>query len=177
MLIYYLNLIACICAGPVRGEWKAWTAHLVGSKKCLYATEVARECVRKANQPIVPDTTKHTRSSSMIDASDQSQKCVKSSQLSIRPYTNKPNDLPFNPAEQALVQAQALHAIISTNLAFSLFEDPEMYGVDHLDTTTYVQWLCTRQFESPKNQSLTLTLVSAQHSDGCLFSEFLAHIS
>ena len=38
----------------------------------------------------------------------------------------------------------------------------EIYGADHLDAATYVQWLCTRQFESPKNQSLTLTLVSAQ---------------
>lgn len=135
MLIYYLNLIACICAGSVRGEWKAWTAHLVGSKKCLYATDKARECARKANQPIVPDTTKYTRSSSMIDASDQSQKCVKSSQLIIRPYMYKPNDLPFNPAEQALVQVQALCAVISTNSAISLFEDLEMWELFRLMQT------------------------------------------
>ena len=86
----------------------------------------ARECARKVNQPVVLDTTKHARSSSTTDVSNQSQKWVKTSQLSIRPYTYKLNDLPFSPTEQAVVQAQALQAVISTNSAFGLFEDPEM---------------------------------------------------
>ena len=125
-LIYYLNLVDCAHAGSVRGEWKAWISYLIGSNKCLYATDKARECARKANQPVVPDTIKHARSSSTTDASNQLQKQVKTSQPSIRPCTYKLNDLPFSPTKQAIVQAQNLWAVISTNSAFGFCEDPEM---------------------------------------------------
>ena len=62
---------------------------------------------------------------------------------------------------------------ISQNLA----KNTLFYGVNHLDATTYVQWLCTCQFESLKNQSLTLTLVSAQLAMAAFLVEVLVHPS
>ena len=126
MLSTYLISIACERARSVRGDKKGWTAHLIGANKCLYASNEARDCAWKANGTEIVTSSKHARSSSAANASHQPHKQFKSSQLSIRPYAYKLNDLPFNPAEQEAVQAQAARAIYSTNSAFTLFQDPEM---------------------------------------------------
>ena len=39
------------------------------------------------------------------------------------------------------------------------------YGANHLDTTTYVQWLCTHQFGEFKLVYTTLISVSLKHPD------------
>ena len=59
----------------------------------------------------------------------RSKKQIKAStpvQMSIKPHTYKLIDIPFSPADQDVVQAQALWAVISTNSVFRLFKDPEM---------------------------------------------------
>ena len=83
-------------------------------------------------------STKHARSKSAASASDQPQKQTKAStsvQTSIKPHTYKVIDIPFSPVERDVVQAQALRAVISTNSAFGLFEDPEMQELFHLFRT------------------------------------------
>jgi hypothetical protein len=56
-------------------------------------------------------------------------------QTSIKPHTYKLIDIPFSPSDWDVVQAQALRAVISTNSAFRLFEDPEMQELFHLFRT------------------------------------------
>ena len=83
-------------------------------------------------------STKHARSKSAASTSDQPQKQTKAStsvQTSIKPHTYKVIDIPFSPVERDVVQAQALRAVISTNSAFRLFEDPKMQELFHLFRT------------------------------------------
>jgi len=56
-------------------------------------------------------STKHAWSKSTASASDQPQKQIKAAtpvQMSIKPHTYKLIDIPFSPADQDVVQAQAL---------------------------------------------------------------------
>lgn len=50
----------------------------------------------------------------------------KPKQLSLTSYTFKGVDMPFSEAEAVAVQAQALCAVVSANLSFRVFEDPEV---------------------------------------------------
>ena len=61
-----------------------------------------------------------------IRSTAEADKALTPVQTSIKPHTYKLIDIPFSPAEWDVVQAQALQAVILTNSAFRLFEDPEM---------------------------------------------------
>ena len=79
MLSTHLISIACERARSVRGDKKGWTAHLIGANKCLYASDEARDCARKANGTEIVTSSKHARSSSAADASHQLHKQFKCS--------------------------------------------------------------------------------------------------
>lgn len=79
--MYLLISAACECAHSVRGEKQAWTAHLIGTRKCLYATDEARGYARKKNGVLaIPVAVpKCARSSSAADMNNQPQKWAKPS--------------------------------------------------------------------------------------------------
>jgi hypothetical protein len=128
-----INFTACEAAGKTRGTKDAMLAHLISgtARKFQNASDAAVNMALSVKYPgekIVIQTvaagSKHARSSRNASHSEQLQKKMKQAQIS--PHVFKGLDIPFNAAQTAVIQAQCLHAVISTNSSFSFFEDPEV---------------------------------------------------
>ena len=133
-------VIACQSAGLVRGEKSALVAHILGGKEpCVNASAEATMAAKELKQLLNTATstskssvtshpstssTKHGQSAS-TESSLQSQP-KKSKQTSIVSHTFKGIDMPFSSSEIVAVQAQALRAVISANLLFTVFESPKV---------------------------------------------------
>jgi hypothetical protein len=114
----------------------ALIAHILGSKDpCVHASVegIAGATVsRQLSSPSVKHSTNLRQVSSSTNGTvsmyslSNSQPAKKSKQTSILPHAFKGIDMPFNPNKAETVQAQVLHAIISMNLSFWVFEDPEV---------------------------------------------------
>ena len=126
-------LIACNAAGHVRGKKTALITHILGGKgPCVHASAEATAAVTALKQLFGPSgknsmtvsqassSTKRTASMSSLP---NSQPAKKLEQTSLVPHPFKGIDMPFNPNEAEAVRAQALHAVIPTNLSFRVFED------------------------------------------------------
>lgn len=126
----------------MRGVKDVWITHLLGAKDgstdaCAHASadaiSLATELRSAPNTskaaaitgaPPV-DNNKHDRAQTVTaDTSSAAKKSKK--QIDMSTYLFKGVNMPFNAAEIAAVEAQALRAVISGNLAFRAFEDPEM---------------------------------------------------
>ncbi|KAJ7760892.1 ribonuclease H-like domain-containing protein [Mycena maculata] len=125
--------LACAAVGFLRGEKSVWITHVLGSKNgctlpCLFASPgVTVEAKRQRSEAEVAKdkapSVKHARSVSTTESNDaRAPKKLKQSML--KTYTG--HDMPFSSSEADAIESQALRAIISTNSAFGLFEDPEM---------------------------------------------------
>ena len=73
------------------GGKTAWIPHLIGVKKCLYATEEARECTRMtkdsnsgSEHTATSASTKHARSKSASDQPQKQTKALTPVQMSIK---------------------------------------------------------------------------------------------
>jgi hypothetical protein len=127
---------ACNEAGHVKGEKTALIAHILGGKSpCVHASAEATAAATALRQLSGPSgkssatpsqaSSSTKRTASMSSLSD-SQLAKKSRQTSLLPHAFKGIDMPFNPNEAKAVRAQALCAVISANLSFRVFEDPEV---------------------------------------------------
>jgi hypothetical protein len=124
--------VACGLAGPIRGEKSVFITHILGSSRassgCAHAGAAAtaeakaQRAGAQASRAAEP-ATKHARSASTADSTDAALP-KKFKQAMLRTYMGL--DMPFSASEAEAIQAQALRAIVSTNSAFGLFEDPEM---------------------------------------------------
>ncbi|KAJ7223699.1 ribonuclease H-like domain-containing protein [Mycena rebaudengoi] len=125
------GLAARKMAGSLPGTKDKFILHILGGKgtiACAYASDAAkaeassRRTLGKAKQAAGP-SAKHARSKSSAEADNATtQKKMKHEML--KTYTG--HDMPFSKSQAEAFESQALRAIISTNSAFSLFEDPEM---------------------------------------------------
>ena len=137
----YLNIIviACQSAGSVRVEKSAMIAHTLGSKElCVNASAEATMAAKELKQLSTTATstsssiTSHPSTSSTKHGQSASTESLlqlqpkKSKQTSIVSHTFKGINMPFSSSEIAAVQAQALCAVISANLSFMVFENPEV---------------------------------------------------
>ncbi|KAJ7751786.1 ribonuclease H-like domain-containing protein [Mycena maculata] len=125
--------LACAAVGFLRGEKSVWITHVLGSKNgrtlpCLFASPGATaEAKRQRSEAEVAKgkapSVKHARSASTTESNDaRAPKKLKQSMLK----TYMGHDMPFSSSEADAIESQALRAIVSTNSAFGLFEDPEM---------------------------------------------------
>ncbi|KAJ7908024.1 hypothetical protein B0H13DRAFT_2331783 [Mycena leptocephala] len=126
--------VACTRAGSVRGQKDAWITHVLGSLDgktslpCAWASAGAKaeattqQGVSKTAKDDAP-SNKHARSASTAEADDATTK-KKMKQSLLNTYTG--HSMPFSSSDADAIQSQALRAIVSTNSAFGLFEDPEM---------------------------------------------------
>ncbi|KAJ7724310.1 ribonuclease H-like domain-containing protein [Mycena maculata] len=125
--------LACAAVGFLRREKSVWITHVLGSKNgrtlpCLFASPGATaEAKRQRSEAEVAKdkapSVKHARSASTTESNDaRAPKKLKQSML--KTYTG--HDMPFSLSEADAIESQVLHAIVSTNSAFGLFEDPEM---------------------------------------------------
>ncbi|KAJ7222722.1 ribonuclease H-like domain-containing protein [Mycena rebaudengoi] len=124
-------------AGSIPGTKEKFILHILGGKgipKCPYASDAAiaeatkQRATEKAakNAASAPGPSKHGRSASTAEGSGSTApKKLKSGKLVV--YTG--HDMPFSVSQASALQSQSLHAIISTNSAFRLFEDPEMLAL------------------------------------------------
>ncbi|KAJ6610768.1 hypothetical protein B0H10DRAFT_1953576 [Mycena sp. CBHHK59/15] len=126
---------ACDAVGSLRGEKTVWITHVLGivNRKAQPCPHVSQDATTEAMRPRnlaqegkdqAPTTSaKHARSASAMESNDATTQ-KKFKQTMLKTYTGL--DMPFSSSEAAAVEARALHAIVSTNSAFRLFEDPEM---------------------------------------------------
>ncbi|KAJ7257399.1 ribonuclease H-like domain-containing protein [Mycena rebaudengoi] len=124
-------------AGLIPGTKEKFIRLILGGKgipKCPYASDAAiaeatkqRDGDKAAkNAAPLPGPSKHGRSASMAEGSGSTApKKLKSGKL----VTYTGHDMPFSVSQASALQSQALRAIISTNSAFRLFEDPEMLAL------------------------------------------------
>lgn len=129
--------VARTVAGSIPGTKEKFILHILGGKgipKCPYASDAAiaeatkQRAADKAakNAAPAPGPSKHSRSASTAEGSGSTApKKLKSGKLVA--YTG--HDMPFSVSQASALQSQTLRAIISTNSAFRLFEDPEMLAL------------------------------------------------
>jgi len=127
MLLSLLKACASV-RSTTRGEKSAFIAHILGSrngKPCIHASADAIATAKLLKYPDIatsstPATsgTKHNRSAS-TDQGPLAPKKLKQANLLEHAYRGV--DMPFS-----AVQAQALQAVISANLLFRVYEDPEV---------------------------------------------------
>jgi hypothetical protein len=123
-------LLACKDAGSVHGEKTAMIAHLIGptnqpSKACNHVSETAKTEARAERVKIQAGKgTKrvHDKPETEEISSDHGMKRLK--QAALKVY--RAVDMPFGEAEAEELRLQATRAIISTNSAYDLWQDPEM---------------------------------------------------
>ncbi|KAJ6612301.1 hypothetical protein B0H10DRAFT_1952450 [Mycena sp. CBHHK59/15] len=122
---------SCQLATSTRGEKLKWIIHILGTKKdlgCSHASAEARAEARRQRDEgkgakAAAPSTKHARSASEVKSQDATApKNFK--QAMLQTYTG--HAMPFSASEADAIQAQALRAVVSTNSAFRLFEDPKM---------------------------------------------------
>lgn len=119
-------------AAPVRGEKTVFISHILGvgrSRKnaCKYsgqdAIQEAESQVPKATTDTSTSGGKHSRSAS---SADSAKPVKKSKQPSISTHMYTGTEMPFSTAQIHAIHAQALRAVISANLPFHVYENPEV---------------------------------------------------
>ncbi|KZP27364.1 hypothetical protein FIBSPDRAFT_948639 [Athelia psychrophila] len=127
---------ACKSAGSQRGEKSIFISHILGNTRtkkspCPHSGEAAINTA-KAQQAatkvtVEPSGAKHSRSSSTSTESQFSAPPTKKMrQPSIATHMYPGTKMPFSTAQAAAIQDQALCAVISANLPFHVFENPEV---------------------------------------------------
>ena len=131
---------ACQLAGALRGDRIAFTAHLLGvgrtgKNACPHAGKDACDAAKAVRAASKGDTeesagSKHSRTDSNINtnsagpSSAPPAKKAKQSIISNHMFTG--TDMPFSSVQKEAIRDQALRAVISANLPFHVFENPEV---------------------------------------------------
>jgi hypothetical protein len=99
--------------------------------RLLSNVEVLRP-IASTDDSIPSAQAKRTRSGSSITESSQAKKL----KGPLAAFTYKGIDMPFSASEKEAVKAQSLRAVISANLPFRVFEDPEVLKLIKMLRTT-----------------------------------------
>jgi hypothetical protein len=117
------------------------TAHILGGKgidACIHASddarreaEIHREVLKKAKgaKDSISSKKRPAQESDTPDDPDKvpSKKAKVMAQGKLKAFNVF--DMPFSPHEIPAIQAQTLHAVISANLSFRVFENPEVVNL------------------------------------------------
>ncbi|KZP23372.1 hypothetical protein FIBSPDRAFT_737740 [Athelia psychrophila] len=127
---------ACKLAGSVRGEKSVFIAHILGNKQtkkdpCPNSGQAAIDIAKaqRAAPKVAVEVSggKHSRSSSTnAESLSSAPSTKKSKQPSIATHMYPGTEMPFSTAQTEAIQDQALRAVISANLPFHVFENPEV---------------------------------------------------
>ncbi|KAJ7572764.1 hypothetical protein C8J56DRAFT_1067910 [Mycena floridula] len=134
---------ACKATGPTRGEKFAMAAHILGKTGskgmgCKWASAEAKTaalalCASRNGEDSVPSVSmKRSRKDSSPGPAASEQR--ESKQPRLMTYTAL--HMPFGKEETKAFQDQALRAVISANLPFSVFENPEVKVLFGMAQTT-----------------------------------------
>ena len=151
LLTPYLLLILPFSAynsvKTIRSERSTWITHLIGSADyklpvCSHASKEAKSLAAseraakpttsqagkaaEKSTPVLAATNKRGRSELSVAQAQTEITMKKAKQREITEFMFSGVNMPFTVAQQAAVEAQALRAIISANLAFRTFKNIEV---------------------------------------------------
>ncbi|KAJ6625403.1 hypothetical protein B0H10DRAFT_1942654 [Mycena sp. CBHHK59/15] len=126
----------CEAVGATRVEKTAWIAHLIGGKVvCPHASDEAKAYTTAWHKELQEkEAKKHAHSPSPSNAPEPppkkqqlpSQNMWQKIQSTLTKLVFCWNDMPFSKAKADTLQKQVLHAVVSSGVPLSTFEDPEM---------------------------------------------------
>jgi len=130
--------IACSRTGKTQGDKMAMTAHILGGKgidTCIHAlgdakaeAEIHWEALQKSKltKDLISSKKRPAQESDTPD--DLNKGPPKKAKLMVQGKLKAFNvfDMPFSPLKKPAIQSQTLRAIISANLSFRAFENPEV---------------------------------------------------
>ncbi|KZP20381.1 hypothetical protein FIBSPDRAFT_954547 [Athelia psychrophila] len=139
---------ACKSAGSLRGEKSVFITHILGhehsgNNACSHAGKDAIDmarALRAASKAEKSTGSKHSHTESTSITTESSSSAPPSKKLkqpSIRTHMHTGTEMPFSAIQIKAIQDQALCAVISANLPFHVYKNPEVLNANLTQWTTH----------------------------------------